>query len=423
MKKVLLATTAITAISLAGIASAQESQMMSAGGNTLSIGGYYEFGYASASDDLDVNDGSDSKTYGESELFIDFSTTADSGLTYGVQIDLEIVNGSQYGESGTAKNAEESSLFVSGDFGTIHFGHDDNAYGRFQTWAPTHEGATSQDDNILFGAGRLVMPATSGGSSADITTADAAVTAAETAVDTAQAAFDADDDNVALLATLNEAEALLAVQEADRAALDPTAASAYGHSLAYTPAGQGASYEDNAKVTYISPNFSGFSFGASFGDSDSAEDNPTAFGASYSMDIGGMNSGTSLTFTGGSYSNNADGSAKSSDTHYGVTLGMGAMTLTASTYSGEHGDTDKDATEFGIGYQVSDQLSLGAAFNSAESTGDVDQEGDFQSVSGSYSIAPGLKTTLAFNQFDVSDNAELTSNDGTSMVWQLEFGF
>ena len=83
MKKVLLATTAITAISLAGIASAQESQMMSAGGNTLSIGGYYEFGYASASDDLDVNDGSDSKTYGESELFIDFSTTADSGLPMG----------------------------------------------------------------------------------------------------------------------------------------------------------------------------------------------------------------------------------------------------------------------------------------------------------------------------------------------------
>ena len=401
------------------MASAQESQMMSAGGNTLSIGGYYEFGYASASDDFDSDDGSDSKTYGESELFIDFSTTSDSGLTYGVQIDLEIVNGSQYGESGAAKNAEESSLFVSGDFGTLHFGHDDNAYGRFQTWAPTHEGATSQDDNILFGAGRLITPATDGGSAAAITAADA---------DVRQARLDAEiarnnvSDN-ATLDTADAADAALATAQAARAALDPTAASTYAHNLAYTPAGQGASYDDNAKVTYISPNFSGFTFGASFEDSDSAEDNPTSIGASYSMDLGGMGSGTSLTLTGGSYSNNADGSAKSSDAHYGASLSMGAMTLTASTYSGEHGDVDKDATEFGIGYQVSDELSLGAAFNTAESTGSVDTEGDFQSVSGSYSIALGLKTTLAFNQFDVSDNAARTSNDGSSIVWQLEFGF
>ena len=231
------------------------------------------------------------------------------------------------------------------------------------------------------------------------------------------------DDTAATLDTADAADTALATAQAARAALDPTAASTYGHNLAYTPAGQGAAYNDNAKVTYISPNFSGFTFGASFEDSDSAEDNPTSIGASYSMDLGGMGSGTSLTLTGGSYSNNADGSAKSSDAHYGASLSMGAMTLTASTYSGEHGDIDKDATEFGIGYQVSDELSLGAAFNTAESTGSVDTEGDFQSVSGSYSIAPGLKTTLAFNQFDVSDNEARTSNDGSSIVWQLEFGF
>lgn len=376
MKKVLLATSAITAISLAGIASAQESQMMSAGGNTLSIGGYYEFGYASRSDDIDNKDGKDSKTYGDSELYIDFETTSDSGLTYGVQIDMEIVNGSNYGEdgkdSGKAANAEEASIYVSGDFGTMHFGHDDNAYGRFLTWAPTHEGATSQDDNILW-VNRL--PNSAGPDN-----------------------ISGNDDDVAN-------------------SLD----------LAYTTVGANP-YEDNAKVAYVSPNFSGFQFGASYADSDSTKDNPTALGASYGMDIGGMNSGMSFTLTAASYNNNADGTGKSTDSQYGISFGLNDLTVTAARYSGKTGNINKKATEFGIGYQITDSLSVGASMNNAESDGTkggskIDQEGDYQSFSGSYKIAPGLKTTLAFNNTEVSDNRKKISNDGSELVWQLEFAF
>lgn len=420
MKKVLLATTAISAVSLAGIASAQESQMMSAMGNTLSIGGYYEFGYASGDDDLDVTDGSDSKTYGDSELYIDFETTSDSGLTYGVQIDLEIVNGTSHGESGAAKNAEESSLYVGGDFGTLHFGHDDNAYGRFQTWAPTHDGALSQDDNVINYGGRFVNPA---GSAAAIVAADNATINAGTAVTNAQSAL---DGAIAAAATpadyadeqkaLESAQKGLATAEAARAALN---AGAREHSLAHTAAGQGASYEDNAKVTYISPNFSGFQFGGSVMDSDGAEENPTAFGASYSVSGNDL----SLGLTYGYHTNNADDDDETKDTQYGVTVGFGDLTLTAAHYDGDDGGTDKEATEFGIGYQVTDSFSIGAAFNDAESKGDVDQEGEFTSYSGAYQIAPGLQTTLAFNQFEVTDNAAKTSNDGSEIVWQIEFGF
>ena len=357
MKKVLLATTAISAISMIGVASAQESAMMSAAGNSITIGGYYEFGYASVSDDVDSEEGGDSYTYGESELFIDFETTSDSGLTYGVQIDLEVVNGNQHDESGTAKNAEESSLYISGDFGTLHFGHDDNAYGRFLTWAPTHEGATSQDDNVHYGA---------------ITS------------------------------------------------VDDGSGGRRGLNLARTAAGQGPAYNDAAKVTYVSPNFSGFKFGASVADSDSAADNPTAFGASYSMDVADI----SLTFTASTASNNADDAAKSDHTAYGVTASTGNLTLSAARYDGDDAGVDRKATELGIGYQVSDALSIGASTNSAESEGTgVDHEGDFQSVSGSYSIAPGLKTTVALNQYEVSDNDATVSNDGSELVWQIEFAF
>ena len=38
-------------------------------------------------------------------------------------------------------------------------------------------------------------------------------------------------------------------------------------------------------------------------------------------------------------------------------------------------------------------------------------------------IVPGLKSTVALNQFSVQDDDELISNDDTEVVWQLEFAF
>ena len=370
MKKILFATTALAAVSVASGSIAQESAMMSAAGNDLSIGGYYEFGWASVSDDYKGANAGDARTYGDSELYIDFENTADNGLTYGVQIDLEIVNGSRHAESGPPKNAEESSIYISGDFGEIHLGHDDSAYGRFVLWTPTHEGTFSQDDSI------------------------------------------------------HGAKFLGATPTDDREAT----------ALAHSSAGGGNYYEDNAKIVYVSPSFNGFKFGASTLDSDTLADNPTAFGASYSGDIGPG----SLTVKAATQTNNSDGSTKQSDTHYGVGYDMGAFSVTISRYKGkgtgpqdnamtQNADLERDATEFGVGFTVSDQLSIAAALTNAE-TGfggtTPKQEGSFRSVSGSYAIAPGLKTTLAMNQFDVEDKNTATSkNDGSEIVWQVEMAF
>ena len=389
MKKILFATTALAAVSVASGSIAQESAMMSSGGNTLNIGGYYEFGWASLNDDNKVaanaSDSADAMTYGDSELYIEFENTADNGLTYGVQLDIEMVNGNRHGEAGPAKNAEESNIYVSGDFGTVHLGHDDGAYGRFVLWAPTSEGAYSQDDSIH--GVKFLDNGTNAGKRRDT-------------------------------------------------------------NLAHSAAGGGNYYEDNAKIVYESPSFNGFKFGASTRDADKGDGNPTAFGASYTGDIG---PGT-LTVKGTTQSNNAEANDKQTDTFYGIGYDMGAFSVTVGSFKGKGtGDLENDnltnssqektALEIGVGFKVSDALSIGASTTSSETeglysnltegagtAGVVDakrkQEGTYHSLTGAYTIAPGLKTTVALNQFEVEDNLGSTlDNEGSEIVWQVEMNF
>ena len=392
MRKILLATTALAAVSVASGAVAQESQMMTANGNTLNIGGYYDFGWRSLSDDHNgVLD--DANTYGESELFIDFENTADNGLTYGVQIDLEVVNGGNFGESGDAKNAEESSIYVRGDFGEVHFGHDDGAYGRMILWAPTHAGTFSQDDAP---AAHFLM---------------------------------------------NNTDA-------------PRNRHRVGTNLLHV-SHSGVAYGDTAKITYVSPSFNGFKFAASVEDADGfakdtaqpvldannsrvggSRDNAQSFGASFGMDLGG---GT-MTVNGASWSNNADKDLKITENQLGVKYARGAFTVTLARAKNKSGNLEKEATQFGIGFKVSDELALGASHNSAEATlgkvgdtGYTDEEGTYQSLSGKYTIAPGLTTSLALNQFEVESKShplvgaatvsDRADNSGSSIVWEVRFTF
>ena len=459
MKKILYATTAIAAVSAISAANAQESAMMSAAGNDLSIGGYYEFGYASRSDDRGGDDnGADSFTYGDSELYIDFETTSDAGLTYGVQLDFEVVNGNEHGESGPAKNAEESSIYVSGNFGTIHLGHDDYASDLYNVWAPTHEGSFSQYDSIngiRYGEGAALRVI-------GLAPASAATVAATARADfAAGGALDADGDNTGEvpLAGLTGIESRSAVETAlanqilgDLTGSDRTAAQAGADrdagaiadavfvdnstthlkglqqsvNLAYTASWtQG---NDDAKITYVSPNLGGLSFGGSFADSDSSENSPTAFGGSFtgSVDrIPFVGGGFSYKLAAWQYGNGGDELAETSTTHLGVNIGIGDLTLTAAQLSGDISETTEDEVEtleLGVGYAVHDSLSVG--FSTADATNeDADEEGTFRSVSLSYTIAPGLKTTAAYNFYDVEKNEDLIENSGTELVWQVEFAF
>ena len=186
--------------------------------------------------------------------------------------------------------------------------------------------------------------------------------------------------------------------------------------------------DDNAKISYHSPNLGGLSFGASFADSDSSENSPTAFGASFtgSVDkIPFVGGGFSYKLAGWQLGNGADDLEETSTTHLGVNIGIGDLTLTAAQLSGDISETTEDEVEtleFGIGYAVHDSLSVG--FSTADaSNNDTDAEGTFQSVSVEYIIAPGLKTTAAYNQYEVERNEHLIANNGSELVWQVEFAF
>jgi len=114
MRKVLLATTALVAVT--GVAHAD-----------VSINGYYEFGFESVSDDQ-TSDNDD--MYNDHEIHISFSSTTDTGMTFGAETEIEA----------TAANTgnDESSMYVSGDFGKIEMGQNDGAGPTFVTFPAAH---------------------------------------------------------------------------------------------------------------------------------------------------------------------------------------------------------------------------------------------------------------------------------------------
>jgi len=105
MRKVLLATTALVAMT--GAAAAE-----------VTVNGFYEFMYTSTNDDQ-------TSTYDtmtdDSEIHISYNDTSDNGLGYGMKVELKTK-----GDDVDAYN-DESSMYVSGDFGTITLGNNDGA--------------------------------------------------------------------------------------------------------------------------------------------------------------------------------------------------------------------------------------------------------------------------------------------------------
>ena len=346
MKKVLLATTVLAAVSVATPVLAE-----------VTVSGYYRFGWSSYSDDSVVANVEDSvtETYTDSEIHIKFSKTTDSGLTYGATFELE----------GDAAGVDESSLSLSGDFGTVILGGNDYAHDSFITWAPTHHGAYTSDSKVT------------------VRFEDEA------------AATDTDD-----------------VQDSTDVAAPYYAGN--------------ASYNDDKKITYMSPDFSGFKFGVSATD-DAGDDNSNlSAGLSFSGGSGMMDDGMMGGVTYKITANMFDDGDGSESTAFGAKIGLGDMTFTASSVDIENGTVEASALQFGFGYNVSDALSLGLGWSDGEEDS-RDHELEVLSVSMQYTIAPGLVATAALNSYDASDNTAGTgnarSNDGTKMVFALTASF
>ena len=111
MRKLLLGTTALAA------ATAMSASALA----DVSIAGNYEFKYGSRSSQVAGSDGT-YMAHGDSEMVLTFTNKTDSGLTLAYRYDIGAV-----GSDGVGLTGDENSLSISGGFGKIVLGMDDDA--------------------------------------------------------------------------------------------------------------------------------------------------------------------------------------------------------------------------------------------------------------------------------------------------------
>ncbi len=124
MKKLLLATVAVSGLALAAAPAYAEVN--------LEVGGYFK-GYGAYSD----TDSQDSSfdIIRDTELHIGGETTLDNGLTVGAHFEVSV-------DGEDSSEIDESYLYFSGDWGRVNFGNEDGAAYLLQVAAP------SADSNI-----------------------------------------------------------------------------------------------------------------------------------------------------------------------------------------------------------------------------------------------------------------------------------
>jgi hypothetical protein len=132
MKKLLFGTTALVgAFAFAGAANAQSVNV--GGALDLNISGSSDFGIEYADEDLGFGDpdvdGGDREWFFNQDNEVVFNATGvgdATGISYGVQIELEMATGSGT-EGGTNARFDEAYTFISGNFGEFRLGDEDAA--------------------------------------------------------------------------------------------------------------------------------------------------------------------------------------------------------------------------------------------------------------------------------------------------------
>ena len=173
-----------------------------------------------------------------------------------------------------------------------------------------------------------------------------------------------------------------------------------------------ATYDDTAKVAYFSPNLGGFNFGISW--QDNGDDAEVSVGGAYTHQVSDT---IDLTLAAGSYDNGDSGADEKSSLSYGVTLGLGDLTLTAANAESETGGVEADnLAGVGIGYTLTDDLSIGAYF--AEQGDD-----EWNSFSAEYVIAQGLTASIARNGWEGKAEPLAGLTDASEVVFELGVSF
>jgi predicted porin len=385
MKKLLLATTAVAGLTvLSGQAMAQV---------TVTLGGYVRFGAAWIDDDQTAAEaaagtaGRDFDFYTESELVVRADGKADNGLTYGAYVELEI---DQDGDAANGVPSDEANIYVAGGWGRIELGDQDGAsdvYGVIT--APTGFGTGAWDS-------------------------------AQPGVWTRNA----------------------------------TAAGATGAQRFQLPDPKAPDSGDQTKITYYTPNFAGFQAGVS-----------------YAPQVGGTNEGQNVNrndFTGG-YQDLVEVGVRYTGEFAGASVAVaGTYTFAENTATAAGLTANEDLSAYFVGAQVGyagflvggSYMSQGDS-NQLTTAADVDQfawavgvqytagpivvgvdyvadevaetvaganrtrERDAWFVGGTYTIAPGLSTSLdvVFFEDDRAVGSATADQDGTAVVLTQRVAF
>ena len=179
-----------------------------------------------------------------------------------------------------------------------------------------------------------------------------------------------------------------------------------------TNAGEVSVSGDANKIAYITPAMGGFKAGYSIADAgvNTASNDTTEVGLSYTMPM----DGGSLLFEYNQVKRDAtDTIEEIQATNYGVTATMGALSLIASSGQFEEataGSTalteDIEATGFALKYDMGGGMTVAVSVMESEDSADAAAAtGAKEKYSAnigevSYTIAPGLKANLTYNDFD-----------------------
>jgi len=160
MKKVLIASTALIAVSLASGAQASEKIKLQLGGFSKwwVVGAWQDDSFqANANTAGTQADYNSVDIKGDNEVFFGGSTTLDNGLTVGINIELEAGGNTGTGAGDNADIIDKSNVFVEGGFGKVILGSEANGAALLHVMAPDAAG-NIDSDGLLTGGFAIVAP-------------------------------------------------------------------------------------------------------------------------------------------------------------------------------------------------------------------------------------------------------------------------
>lgn len=361
MKKYLLAS---AAVALFATSPAHAEMTVMLGGYVDIHAGFFDSDIASEDNDMDfVN---------ETEIHINADGKTDSGLEYGVQIQLELATTTN--GDGRRLRTDEASLYVGGTWGRVVLGDDDGAIANMAVYAPTVGIGQLDGVGFKFNSGFF--------------------------------------DNV--------------------------------NGYAFFP---DVTF-DSTKVSYFSPEFSGFTFGVSFtpsndsaaeGDAVKLSETPNAENILEGMvAYSGEFSGVSVSASAGVMRALDDGNAPSPNNFEetiwtaGAQLGYAGFTL-----GGSYVDFNKFAGSgylfdgvweyswnVGLRYETG-PFGIAVQYAAIEGTNDAEETG--WGVGVSYTVAPGLSVGADYLYYDVdagtSPTSPLTTDEGSMFIVSTRVAF